>query len=90
LRRVIWSLEAIDNFDAIVGYVSAVNPSAAARLAQRLLALAESLAEFPDRGRPGPAGTREMTIVPPYIVRYKVSEESVSIVQIWHGARNLD
>jgi toxin ParE1/3/4 len=90
LRRIIWSDEAIDNFDAIVSYISAVNPAAAARIAERLLALADSLAEFPDRGRLGPAGTREMTIVPPYIVRYKVYEERVSILQIWHGARNLD
>jgi toxin ParE1/3/4 len=90
LRGIIWSDEAIDNFDAIVSYINAVNPAAAARIAERLLAVADSLAEFPNRGRPGPADTREMTIVPPYIVRYKVDEESVSILQIWHGARKLD
>jgi plasmid stabilization system protein ParE len=90
LRRIVWSDEAIDNFEAIVSYISVVNPAAAARIAQRLLALADSLAEFPNRGRPGPAGTREMTIVPPYILRYNVHEERVLILQIWHGARNLD
>jgi toxin ParE1/3/4 len=90
LRRIIWSDEAIDNFDAIVSYIHAVNPAAAARIAERLLAVADSLAEFPNRGRTGPAGTREMTIVPPYIVRYKVDEERISILQIWHGARKLD
>ena len=90
LRRIIWSLEAADNLHAIVTYISAVNPVAATRIAQRVVALADSLAEFSNRGRPGPEGTREMTIIPPYILRYAVDEESVSILQIWHGARDLD
>ncbi|HET8750550.1 MAG TPA: type II toxin-antitoxin system RelE/ParE family toxin [Sphingomicrobium sp.] len=90
MRRIIWSREATDNLEAIVTYISAVNPDAAVRIADRLVAVADSLTEFPERGRPGPEGTREMTIVPPYILRYSVDQDSVSILQIWHGARDLD
>jgi plasmid stabilization system protein ParE len=90
LRQIIWSLEAAENLEAIVTYISAVNPAAATRIAERVLAVADSLAQFSDRGRPGPEGSREMTTVRPYILRYEVDAEAVHILQVWHGARNLD
>ena len=88
--NVVWTAEAAENLESIITYIEAFNPLAAERMGQRLVALAGSLAEFPDRGRIGPEGTREMTIVPPYIVRYRVNHGNVAILRIWHGARDLD
>ncbi len=61
-----WTAEAADNLDAIVSYIELFNPSAASRMAERLIALADSLAEFPERGRDAGEGRRELTVVPPY------------------------
>ncbi|MEI5686371.1 MULTISPECIES: type II toxin-antitoxin system RelE/ParE family toxin [Sphingomonas] len=58
-------------------------------MAARLLDLGNSLAIFPRRGRPKD-GIREMTSVPPYILRYSVADETVFILSVRHGARLLD
>jgi len=88
LRRVVWSAEATDHLDAIAGYLEAFDPLAARRIAKRLIEVGESLCEFGERGRLAADGLREMTIVPPYILRYRVTRDEVVILQIRHGARN--
>jgi plasmid stabilization system protein ParE len=51
LRKIVWTEEAIEHLEAIVAYISAFNPAAAIRLGERLIAVADSLAEFSERGR---------------------------------------
>jgi toxin ParE1/3/4 len=90
LRRVVWTPEAAENLESIVTYIEAFNFVAARRIGERLVDLAGSLGEFSERGRPSDGGTREMTIVPPYVLRYVVTQDAVLILRIRHGARNLD
>jgi toxin ParE1/3/4 len=90
VQRVIWTAEAIENLEAVGTYIEAFNPAAAARIVQRLVRLAESLAEFSERGRNVGDGRREMTIVPPYVLRYRVDDDRVLILRIRHGAREPD
>ena len=85
--RIVWTDEAISNLEAIVDYVAPFNPAAAERLAERLLAVAESLSEFPQRGRDAGEGRREMTIVWPYVLRYRVEGSIVYILRVRHGAQ---
>ncbi len=85
MRRILWTEEAVANLDAIADYISAFNPAAAERLARRLIELADSLVDFPDRGRDAGGGRREMTIVPPYVLRYRVEGDTVIILRIRHG-----
>ena len=87
MRRIVWTEDAVAHLEAIVTYIEAFNPAAARRLGERLIELADSLAEFPDRGRPAGNGLREMTTVWPYILRYRVEPERVIILRIRHGAR---
>lgn len=87
MRRIVWTDEAVGNLEAIVTYISAFNPGAAQRLAERLIAVADSLNEFSDRGRDAGEGKREMTIAWPYALRYRVEGETVFILRIRHGAR---
>lgn len=88
LRRIVWTDEAIAHLEAIVAYISAFNPAAAARLGERLIAVADSLAEFFERGRDAGDGRREMTTVCPYVLRYRVEGERVVVLRIRHGARD--
>ena len=87
MRRIVWTDDAVGHLEAIVTYVAAFDPAAAARLAQKLIDVADSLAEFPDRGRDAGSGLREMTTVWPYILRYRVERERVIVLRIRHGAR---
>lgn len=82
-----WTAEAADNLDAIVSYIELFHPPAAARIAARLIDLADSLAAFPERGWDAGEGRRELTVVPPYLLRYRVEVDRVIILRIRHGAR---
>lgn len=87
MRRIVWTAEAVANLRSIFGYVSAFNATAAARLAQRLQAAADSLAEHPERGREASFGMRELAVIYPYLIRYRVRGDAVIILRIRHGAR---
>jgi len=48
----------------------------------------ERLVACPSLGRSGEvAGTREL-VAAPYVVVYRVRDEVIEIVQIWHGAQD--
>ncbi|HYJ30825.1 MAG TPA: type II toxin-antitoxin system RelE/ParE family toxin [Allosphingosinicella sp.] len=87
MPKIVWTDEAVEHLEAIVTYVSVYDATAAERLAQRLIDLADSLADFPHRGRDAGGERREMTVVWPYILRYRVDGDSVYILRIRHGAR---
>ncbi|MEI9991821.1 MAG: type II toxin-antitoxin system RelE/ParE family toxin [Rhizomicrobium sp.] len=87
MRRIIWSPLAVDDLRGIRDYIGQFNPSAAMRFAARLFETAESLAEFSERGRPIGGGRRELVIVWPYVIRYRVEPERVVILRIRHGAQ---
>lgn len=90
LRDIVWTDEAIGHLEAIVAYISAFNPAAAERLGAKLIEVADSLAEFSERGREVGDGRREMTTVWPYVLRYRVEADRVIILRIRHGARTAD
>jgi addiction module RelE/StbE family toxin len=90
VRRIIWTVEAVSNLKSIFTYVSAFNATAAVRLARRLQAAADSLAIHPERGRPTTRGLRELTIIHPYLIRYRVRDDAVLILRIRHGAQDAE
>jgi toxin ParE1/3/4 len=84
--KVIVSPEARNDLRLIREYVSQDNPYAASRLAVELLLACDRLETFPERGRPGQrTGMRELTTVWPYVISYRVKEDAVEIIRIWHG-----
>ena len=85
MADVVWPDDVIAKIDEITAYIEQEDPAAAGRIYRRLIALGESLADFPHRGRPVKDGAREMTGIPPYVVRYRVMGETVVIVGIRHG-----
>ena len=88
MHKIVWTDEAIDHLEAIVTYVSVHDPAAAERLGRKLIQLADSLMEFPFRGRDAGDGRRELVTVWPYILRYRIEVERVIILRIRHGARD--
>jgi toxin ParE1/3/4 len=86
LAEVIWTRRAALDVIAIRNYVAEFNPSAARRLSNRLISAAESLEQFSSRGRLAEGGYRELTLIPPYIIRYRVVGDRVIVVEIRHSA----
>lgn len=70
VAEVVWTWRALADLTAIRDYIDQFSPLAAQRMAVRLKAAADSLAENPKRGRLATATLRELVVVPPYVIRY--------------------
>lgn len=81
LKRGVASLLAIDQF------ISAENPTASARIVDRIESAVGRLAEFPHMGRAGVVpGTRELMVPGTrFIVIYVVGDEDVRILRVYHS-----
>lgn len=87
MAEVAWTREALSDLAAIRIYIAQFDPTAAIRFAERLRLAAESLAEFPHKGREIDHGLRQWGIVRPYLVRYLIDGDHAFIVDIVHGAQ---
>ncbi len=73
----------------IARHVAQDNPAAARRITRELLVAGDSLDMFPRRGRRGRSrSTRELMAVPPYMLVYRVGQDTVRILRVWHGAQD--
>lgn len=87
MRRVIWTDQALADLETISLYLAEFSPRAAVRFFIQLKEAGDSLMSFAERGRPSGRGTRELTSVKPYIIRYRVEEDRVYVVTVRHAAR---
>ncbi|MGD0569011.1 MAG: type II toxin-antitoxin system RelE/ParE family toxin [Candidatus Sulfotelmatobacter sp.] len=88
--EIVWSPLARKRLQEIRAYVARDKPDAAARLAMRIVALAEALKDHPYLGRIGSEpGVRELVVGgTPYLIFYRVRANRVTITTIWHGAES--
>ena len=94
-RSIVWTLSARRDLENIRAYVAQFKPLAAQGLASRLVEAVESLAAYPTRGRclspsPADANRRELVIVWPYLIRYRIEPGRIIILRIRHGALRPD
>ena len=83
-----WLDDAIYDLQALRQYIAQDKPSAAKRLAKRILKAVNLLSDQPGMGRPGRVlGTREVVVSStPYIVPYRVKNNSIEILRVLHVA----
>lgn len=87
--RVRWLNRALLDLDAAEAYIAQDDPQAAATVVLRIIRAVSLLKEQPGLGRAGRVpGTKEL-LVPntPYIVPYRVKDEVVQILRVYHSAR---
>lgn len=78
------------DLEDIRAWIAAERPMAATRIRDRLWAAAEKLDLHPERGRPISMGRRELVHVAPYLIRYRVEDDRVFILEVRQGARKPD
>lgn len=88
--QLIWSRRALLDLQAIRRHIAQDNPTAASTVAERLIDVADSLLEFPQKGRVGRIyNTREWVINGlPYILVYTVRRDRIEILHVIHTSRN--
>ena len=92
-RVVVWTPSARDSLDEILQHIAADSPAAAAKVLEVVLAAAESLSVFSERGRVVPeVGNRSIREISVYRFRlmYQVSSADVRILAVLHGAMDFE
>jgi toxin ParE1/3/4 len=82
---------AIRDVDEIWTWIAAEDFAAAERWAWSIVEATDRLVDFPNSGTPRPdlaSGVRSI-VVGRYLVLYRVGPDSVDIVRVVHGARDL-
>lgn len=90
--RVVWSREAREALRELRERREAFQRGAGRRMVRRIREHTGTLALFPQSGRVLPeAGVPELRekIVPPYRVLYRVFDDRVEVVTIFHGAMDM-
>jgi toxin ParE1/3/4 len=87
--RIVYLRSALKDLEAIRRYIVDFDANAADRVVARIEQATRRLEDFPYSGRPGPAGTRLLSVSGvPYIVIHRVGGDSVKIVAIFHTSRD--
>jgi len=86
---LVWTGIAKTQLAELHTYISESNIAAADNQVAIVLHAANSLANFPDLGRPGRRrGTRELVVSgTPYIVAYRNRKSAIEILAVIHGSR---
>lgn len=84
-----WLPGALDDLKRLHAFIEPHSPSAAIRAVNTLIREADSLAEFPEKGKPWALDLdyRELVVrfgARGYVIRYRYYEDRVIIVRVWH------
>ena len=90
MTNIVWLPESLDDLQRLYEFIAEHNATAASRAVTKLLDVVESLRDFPEKGRPWDAepGYRSLSVrfgARGYVVRYRLFEEQVIIVRVWHA-----
>ena len=90
--RVVWSPKAVEDVEAIAGYIARDSPSYAAAVVQKVLEITNDLQENATKGRLIPE-IEESTIIEQfaysYRLIYRLELDTVTITAFIHGKRLL-
>jgi plasmid stabilization system protein ParE len=90
VTRIVWTLQAVEDVEAIRDYVARDSVHSAQLLASRLILSVERLAQFPDSGRIVPEvgdETIREVVLGNYRIVYRLAASQLNILTVFHGAR---
>lgn len=90
-----WLPEAVEDLDRIDRFWREIDTELARRAAATILELAESLDQFPERGRISRADPESRELVGPFgagafILRYRLIDGDILVVQVRHSRERRD
>lgn len=91
MTRLVFAEPAERDLASIIAYIAFDNPNAAEKVFRAIIATAERLTDFPQLGHAGRLpNTRELAVVGlPYVIVYQVTADRVTVLAVFHGARDL-
>jgi toxin ParE1/3/4 len=88
--RIRWTPAAAADLQSISDYLKEHHPRYRDPTMRKLYGTIRELKQWPGRGRPGrEEGTREVLFPPtPYVAVYRVREQTIEVMRIYHGAQD--
>ena len=93
MAEVTWTLQALDDLDAVCLLIARDKPGIAQVFATRAFEATDRLVDFPRSGRIVPEVGRDDVreiFVHSYRIIYRIKPDEVEILTVHHGARLLD
>jgi toxin ParE1/3/4 len=90
--KLLWTKEALIRLQEIENYISSDNPVAAIEFVDKLITIAESLIEYPQKGRVVPELSVEKIrelLYKNYRIVYLIKKNSIDILTIYEGHQLL-
>jgi toxin ParE1/3/4 len=89
---IVWSARALRDLRDQRQYIARSQPSAATRIAERIVAVTDYLAIYPEYGRATDwdetGRVRELVVAGmPFVVLYTLTRESVIVLRLFHAAQ---
>ena len=81
-----WTPRALNDLEDIRDYIAVDRPLAAERMKRRLVEVSDRLTHLPARGR-AVGVSRELLVVRPYVIRYRITVEAVVILGVRRSQR---
>lgn len=89
MRSIKWLKRALHDMDRIAEYIARDNRERAISFVHEIFDQVDSLSLFPYLGRSGKKDDiRELVIQKHYLVSYRIREEVIEILQVWHTAKD--
>lgn len=93
MATVRWLPDALDDLERLHAFIEPHSPTAASRAVDALIEAVETLAEFPEKGRPWDLEMdfRELSVkfgMRGYVIRYRYIGDRVFIVRVWHALKD--
>jgi len=93
VAHLIWTEPALDDLDALAGFIALDNPAAAGRLVRKVVESVERLESFLNSGRRPrklPGTLYREIVIPPCRVFYRVSGNTIFIVHAMREEQQVD
>lgn len=89
--RLVFAEPAERDLGNIIDYIALDNPAAAEKIFRAIVVTAERLTRFPAIGHIGRvSGTYELMMTGlPYLIVYQVTADTITVVAVFHSARDL-
>jgi addiction module RelE/StbE family toxin len=89
--RIRWTPAAAADLEEISNFLKDRHPNYWRPTITKLYEGIRALKDWPNRGRPGrEEGTRELLFPPmPYVAVYRIREQTLEVLRVYHTARNL-
>ena len=92
-RALVWSPEAIEDIEAIAGYIGRDSAWYAKAIASKIFETAQAIPEYPELGRAvpeiGDAAIRER-LIHRYRLIYRVEAQRIVIAAVIHGRQDFE